>query len=181
MTKYNTKLHLGGGKIYIPGFIHVDKRPLPHIDCVQDVKDLSNFKDNSVSLIYSAHLLEHFKRVEIQEVLKEWYRVLEEGGTLRIAVPGFEEIVEIYKKYKDLKLVLGPIVGGQDYEFNSHYMIFDFKTLKEHLINAGFKKVKRFDWRKTEHSHIDDCSQAYIPHMDKKNGMPVSLNVEAIK
>ena len=181
IKKENIKLHLGCGKRYIPGFIHIDQRRLPHVDYVQDVCDLSNFKDNSIDLIYSCHLLEHFKRVEINKILAEWYRVLKKGATLRIAVPGFEEIIKIYKKYKDLKLVLGPIVGGQDYEFNSHYMIFDFKTLKEHLKIVGFKRIKRFDWRTTEHAHIDDYSQAYIPHMDKDKGMPISLNVEAIK
>lgn len=181
ITTKEIRLHLGGGKIYIPGFVHIDKRKFDHIDHVQDVKDLSNFEDESVSLIYSCHLLEHFKRKEINEVLQEWNRVLKKGGILRLSVPGFEEIIKVYEKYQDLKLVLGPIVGGQDYEYNSHYMIFDFKTLREELMKVGFKDVKRFDWRKTDHAHIDDCSQAYIPHMDKEHGLPVSLNVEAMK
>ena len=45
----------------------------------------------------------------------------------------------------------------------------------------GFKEVYRYDWRETEHSNIDDFSQAYIPHMDKENGELMSLNIEAIK
>jgi len=179
--KENIKLHLGGGKIYLPGFIHIDKRKFNHIDYVQNVKDLSNFKDNSVSLIYSCHLLEHFRRKEISDVLGEWYRVLKKGGILRTSVPGLEEIIKIYEKHKDLKLILGPIVGGQKYRHDYHRMIFDFNLLKENLIDAGFKNVKRYDWRKTDHAYIDDYSQAYIPHMDKENGLQVSLNVEAVK
>jgi len=31
------------------------------------------------------------------------------------------------------------------------------------------------------HQHIDDFSQGYLPHMDKINGMIMSLNIEATK
>lgn len=175
------KLHIGCGKVYIPGFIHVDLMDFDHIDYKIPADNLSVFDDSSADLIYACHILEHFKRTEIKNVLQEWFRVLKPGGILRVSVPGFEEIVAIYQKYGDLKLVLGPLVGGQTYLYNFHYMAFDFKFLSELLKEAGFKEVRRYDWRKTEHAKIDDFSQAYIPHMDKENGMPVSLNVEAIK
>ena len=60
-------------------------------------------------------------------------------------------------------------------------MVFDFKTLSKILKDVGFIKVERYDWRKTEHHHIDDYSQSYYPHMDKDNGILLSLNVECIK
>lgn len=175
------KFHLGCGKVHIPGFIHIDLMDFEHIDYKRSIEDLSIFEDDSVDLIYACHVLEHFKRNEVDGVLTEWLRVLKPGGILRIAVPGFEELVAIYQKYKDLNLILGPLVGGQTYEYNFHYMAFDFKTLSERLKKIGFKDVARYDWRKTEHANVDDFSQAYIPHMDKENGLPVSLNIEAIK
>jgi predicted SAM-dependent methyltransferase len=175
------KLHLGCGKVYIPGFIHVDLMDFDHIDYKIPADKLDVFEDGSVDFIYACHILEHFKRKEVEDVLKEWFRVLKPGGVLRLSVPGFEEIVAIYQRYGDLKLVLGPLVGGQTYLYNFHYMVFDFNLLSELLKKAGFKNVYRYDWKKTEHADIDDFSQAYIPHMDKEHGMPVSLNVEAIK
>ncbi len=175
------KLHLGCGNKYIPGFIHVDVMDFKHIDYKRSIEDLSIFEDNSIDLIYACHVLEHFKRNEVDRVLTEWLRVLKPKGVLRIAVPGFEELVAIYQKYKDLNLILGPLVGGQTYEYNFHFMAFDFKTLSERLKKIGFKEVVRYDWRKTEHADVDDFSQAYIPHMEKENGLPVSLNIEAIK
>ncbi|GAG94071.1 unnamed protein product, partial [marine sediment metagenome] len=33
----------------------------------------------------------------------------------------------------------------------------------------------------TIHKGYDDCSQSYIPHMDKEHGLLISLNVEAEK
>jgi len=175
------KLHLGCGKVYIPGFIHIDLMDFDHIDYKIPADNLSIFEDNSADLIYACHILEHFKRQEIEKVLKEWFRVLKPNGVLRISVPGFEEIIKIYQKFNDLNLVLGPLVGGQTYLYNFHYMVFDFKSLSEMLTKIGFKSIERYDWRKTEHASIDDYSQAYIPHMDKEDGMLVSLNVEAIK
>lgn len=175
------KLHLGCGERYIPGFIHIDVRKFPHIDYVASVDKLDIFEDNSVDLIYACHLLEHFKRNQTEDILKEWHRVLKPGGILRLATPDFEKLAEVYLKYKDLKLILGPLVGRQDYPENTHYMIFDFATLSETLKKVGFKKIYRYDWRKTIHKDYDDFSQAYIPHMDKKNGILISLNIEAEK
>lgn len=62
-----------------------------------------------------------------------------------------------------------------------HKTCYDFNSLKIILQNSGFNEIKLFDWRNTEHAHIDDHSQAYIPKMDKENGTLISLNVESIK
>ena len=174
-------LHIGCGERYIPGFIHIDVRKLPHVDYVSSADKLDMFENNSVDLIYNCHVLEHFKRNDIEVVVKEWYRVLKPGGILRTAVPDFEKLVEVYLKYKDLNLIIGPLYGRQDYSENFHYTVFDFNTLKALLLRVGFGKVYRYDWRKTIHKDHDDYSQAYIPHMDKERGLLISLNVEAVK
>jgi len=175
------KLHLGCGERYIPSFIHVDLADYPHIDYKHDILDLSMFEDNSIDLIYVCHVLEHFKRYEIERVLTEWYRVLKPCGILRVAVPDFEAIVKAYKKYMDIELIMGLLYGGQDYEYNFHHVAFDFKYLEKILKKIGFKNIHRYDWRKTIHKNYDDFSQAYIPHMDKEHGILMSLNVEAEK
>ena len=41
------KLHLGRGKRYIPGFVHIDLDDYPHIDYRSEISDLSMFEDNS--------------------------------------------------------------------------------------------------------------------------------------
>lgn len=175
------KLHLGCGKRFIPGFVHIDVVPYDHIDHVTSIDNLSMIPDNSVSLIYNCHVLEHFRRHDVDRVLREWHRVLQPGGTLRTSVPDFEGICQVYTRTKDLSLVIGPVFGRQDYLYNIHYNTFDFTTLKKYLEEAGFAKVRRYNWQDTEHADIDDYSQAYIPHMDKENGVLISLNVEADK
>jgi len=175
------KLHLGCGNKYIPGFIHIDAIKYNHVDYICNVDNLSIFTDETVDLIYNCHVLEHFHRNKTLKVLIEWYRVLKKGGVLRVAVPDFEKLSDLYHKTKDLSLVIGPIMGRQSYLYNIHYNLFDFETLKKVLFQAEFKKVKKYDWRLTEHSSIDDYSQSYYPHMDKENGLLMSLNVEATK
>ena len=78
----SSKLHLGCGKRFIPGFIHIDVIDYPHVDHVTSIDNLSIIDDNSIELIYNCHILEHFKRREINNVLKEWFRVLKPDGIL---------------------------------------------------------------------------------------------------
>ncbi len=184
------KVHLGCGSVNIPGFINIDIDNLPHIKYQVDIRDLDVFSDNSVDLIYSSHSLEYFDRSEVKLVLREWWRVLRPGGTLRVAVPDFEAIVKIYLSSGDLDSqgILGPLYGRWPYKKEKgeidtmyHKTTYDYNSLKKVLKNAGFKNIRRYTWQNTIHKDYDDYSQAYIPHMDKENGILISLNVEAEK
>jgi len=175
------KLHLGCGKRHIPGFVHIDAVDYPHIDHVTSIDNLSFISDGSVDLIYNCHVLEHFKRRDVERVLREWCRVLKPGGILRISVPDFARLCEVYQRYSKLDFVIGALFGRQDYLYNIHYNVFDFSSLSDILRRTGFTNVRTYDWRQTEHAAVDDFSQAYIPHMDKEHGMLISLNVECQK
>jgi predicted SAM-dependent methyltransferase len=175
------KLHLGCGKRHIPGFFHIDAVEYPHVDHVATIDNLGFIADDSVDLIYTCHVLEHFRRKDVGRVLREWARVLKPGGTLRVSVPDFARLCEVYQRTGDLNLVIGPIFGRQDYLYNIHYNVFDERSLGALLLDSGYKDVRRYDWRATEHAAIDDFSQAYIPHLDREHGTLISLNVEATK
>lgn len=180
------KLHLGSGKRYIPGFVHIDINPFPHIDYVHDISKLPMIKSNSCELIYFSHGIEYFDREEIKNVLKEWKRVLKKDGIIRLAVPDFEALIKVYENYKDINKILGPLFGRWQILKNKkkilyHKTVYDFKSIKGVLESAGFKQIKKYDWRKTIHKDYDDYSQSYIPHMDKEKGLLISLNVEAKK
>jgi SAM-dependent methyltransferase len=181
------KVHLGCGKRYIPGFVHVDLDDFPHIDHRHDLRSLPFLPDDSVDLIYACHVLEYFDRVEVGPVLQEWRRTLKPGGTLRLAAPDFAALAEIYRRHGDLNLIHGPLYGriaigrGENAQVLYHKTVYDFPSLKKVLESNSFRNVRRYDWRQTLHRDYDDFSQAYIPHMDKENGRLISLNVEADK
>ena len=177
------KLHLGSASKAIKGFVNVDIRELEGVDVIDNIITLEKFSENEADLIYSSHVLEHTGRREYMTVLKRWYDVLKPGGTLRIAVPDLEAVFDHYKEHGDLEVLRGFLYGGQTYDQNYHYCGWDFKRLAQDLEEVGFKvgTIKRYDWRDTEHSHIDDFSQCYLPHMQKETGKLMSLNVEAVK
>lgn len=176
------KLHLGCGYKKLEGFVNVDIRPEVTPDIIDDISVLSEIADNSVSLIYCCHVLEHFDRHSYKNVLKLWTNKLIEGGILRLSVPDLDVVAMlIHTKKYPLKSLYGPLYGGQNYPENFHYIGYNFESLSEDLIELGYKDIYRWDWRNTEHSHVDDFSQAYLPHMDKDNGIHISLNIEAIK
>ncbi len=185
------KLHLGCGKVHIEGYINIDINSYPGVDTVDDVRFLKRFKKNSVDVIYACMVLEHLGRFQYMPTLKRWYDLLKKGGCLRITIPDFEAICEYYVETKDLKTLYPALYAGQDNPQNIHYWCWDFKTLKKELESIGFKKVKRYDRNKTEHSHVRDWSLNYIPYRDKKGnilpdkkwfkGKFISLNVQAEK
>jgi len=175
------KLHLGCGTKIIKNYINIDIRENLDCDIVDDIKTLSQFNLSSVDEIYACHVLEHFSRHEYITVLKRWFEILKKGGIIKLSVPDLEKVFLQYKNGTSLRELMGFLYGGQSYEHNYHYVGFDYNTLKEDLEQIGFTDVKLWDWRESEHSNIDDFSQAYMPHMDKENGVLMSLNIQAIK
>lgn len=75
------------GKMEIPWsstiFIHDVRKPLP-------------FPDGTASAIYASHVLEHLYFQEARKLLLESFRVLADGGVLRVVVPDLKAIVEEY-------------------------------------------------------------------------------------
>ncbi len=181
------KLHLGCWHRNIPGFVNVDLCDMEHIDYKSSIDDLSMFDDESVSLIYSSHCFEYFNRQQAVEVLMEWNRVLKSGGILRLAVPDFDSLIRVYQKTNQIENILGPLYGEMDIDTRDgktklyHKTIYNFDSLFKILNENGFSDVIKYDWKNTIHKDYDDHSQAYFPHMDKENGILVSLNVEATK
>jgi len=178
------KIHLGCGKRYIPGFVHVDAVAFPHVDHVHNIRSLEMFADNSAELVYACQVLEYFDREEVGEVLGEWRRVLARGGVLRLSVPNFAILAGLYQAGFSLDYFLGTLYGkipqgGGAWLY--HRTTYDELSLSRVLSAAGFIDIEKWDWRTTEHAEVDDFSQAYFPHMDKARGLLFNLNMQARK
>lgn len=102
MGKIN--LHLGSGSNVIKGWINYDITPLKGAKKLDLRKGLPH-SDDSVDLIFSEHVIEHFTKKEGEELLHECYRVMKAGGGLRIGWPGLEKLIKAYlfksSKYKN--------------------------------------------------------------------------------
>jgi predicted SAM-dependent methyltransferase len=172
------KLHLGCGTKHLQDYTNIDIRYLPGVDEVNNIKFLRNYKENSVDEIYACHVLEHFGRWEYKEVLRRWFHILKPGGQLRLSIPNFSAICSYYIKTGDLQPLIGLLYGGQDYNENYHYITFDYSTLSNDLKSIGYSRI--IEWDEKAYPG-DDFSKAYLPHMDRENGMLMSLNLMAVK
>lgn len=180
------KIHVGCGPrpILGPGWVNVDQDPYPGIT-VCDARRLSaHFLPNSASLIYASHVVEYFDEHEVLDVLRDWHAVLSPGGVLRLAVPDLEALIALYARTRSIANVVGPLYGRLQHKDGSlifHKMAYDYPTLAFVLRMAGYRAIRRWHIEDTCHADHDDGSQAYYPHMDKENGLLLSLNVEGTK
>mgnify|MGYP001559163012 CR=1 FL=1 len=182
--KKEIKLNLGcWHRNFGDDWVHIDQCYMPHISS-HDIINLP-FESNSVDLIYASHVISYWDRVEVIDVLRNWKRFLKKGGILRLAVPDFGVMSNLYQDGKvTLDDLLGPVYGHMQVagEVIYHKTTYDHTSLIELLDNVGFNNIRRWDWRKVDHGIYDDHSQAYMaPKGDKENGTLISLNVECTK
>jgi SAM-dependent methyltransferase len=174
-------IHIGCGDKNIPGFINIDARPLKHVHIVK--RDISRlpFKSNSVTFIYMCHVLEHIPLNKVPVVLKEMCRILRpETGVLRISVPDFDKLIGLYSNnQRNLPLILSPLLGGQDYEFNYHHSVFNKEYLSLLSSDAGFRFVNEWDPNNCLYHDFDDW--ASLPINVNGSNVFISLNLEFIK
>jgi predicted SAM-dependent methyltransferase len=174
------RLHLGCGSVHIPGMLNVDGLPAPHVDLVRAVDDLSPFSAESAVLIYASHVLEHFPHHRVQSIIREWCRVLQPGGILRLAVPDFDALLRVYHAEGDrLDWIMGPLMGGQDYRFNFHQCHFNRSLLTYMLLTNGFREVR--DWQPGQDQFTTDKDWSARPFLVEGRSYQVSLNLEAVK
>ena len=178
------KIHIGCGKRnFGEDWIHIDGSDYDHVK-YHDIINLPTEK-NTVDIIYASHVFEYFDREQAITVLKKWMSYLKQDGIIRLAVPNFEIYSKLYyDKIFNLDNCLGPLYGK--WKMNDkitlyHKTTYDYNSLELLLNNVGLKNVRLWNWREVEHCNMDDYSQSYYPHLDKNNGVLLSLNVECNK
>mgnify|MGYP003327602672 FL=1 len=177
------KFNIGcGHRNFGNDWIHVDGGNYDHLNS-NDIF-ISTYDDNIADLIYASHFIEYFNRDEVLPLLRRWRQVLKPNGVLRLAVPNFEIFAKLYINGEySLDRFLGPLYGKMNMseDIIYHKTTYDFTSLEQLLKVVRMKEIREYDWRQTEHANFDDHSQAYLPHMDKEDGVLMSLNIECIK
>lgn len=156
------------------------------------------FSSNSVEVLYTSHVLEHFPRWKAQEIVKETFRVLKPGGLIRVIVPDLEVLCRRYLLTFGLPIdnltpaqrapldatAFNLLFYTKDHVTSTkasldmriaglfpHMYNYDFLDLSKLLSTAGFSSVERLTYR-----------TGRCPDIEKLDNNPdVSLYVEAEK
>ncbi len=141
--KGSIKLNLGCGEEIKSNYINIDKYN-DKADLRIDVCNLKRFRDNSVSEILASHILQHIPRSLTKNALREWYRVLEDNGTIKIRVPNFELYLKQWlNSNSDYRYDLGLChILGYEREGYPHYNGFTPEKIKMLLTESGFDVYK---------------------------------------
>jgi len=128
------------------------------------------YQDERFSYVFMGHVLEHLYPNEAIYCLKEVYRVLRKGGTVRISVPDLDRIVADYDP--NLTEVFLELIfeSKQKRDKNRHHWHYNESSLKKILKEIGFRECYRCGYRE---GRCPDLSLT-----DKRSG---SLFVESIK
>jgi predicted SAM-dependent methyltransferase len=173
------KVHLGSGPINIQGWINVDARSYEHVHVVSDGFDLREFADGAISEIYLCHVLEHFSFEEAEALLKSLKVKLRQGGVIRISVPSFDRLIEVYKlSGSDITKVKFALMGGQDYQYNFHKSLYNLKSLRELLEHCGYSNI--LEWETLADFGVDLGDWSNGTFATKQGALPISLNLKGV-
>lgn len=110
--------------------------------------------DQSVAGIYSSHMLEHMSFLDIKSVLREWKRVLVQGGVLRLCLPDAARYLSGYAKKEPFTpsevwqpgwSQTGSAIDSVNYcayMGGEHKYMFDSENTASLLVDAGFLAVE---------------------------------------
>ena len=160
----DVQIHFGCGAIADPRFINVDARPMPHVHLVTKSPLLQPFGVSTANSLYACHVFEHLTFLRQEAILKRWFQILKPGGTLRLSVPDFDKIVDIYQRSgNEVRSVQAELMGGQDYPGNFHCAIFTADHLRQLLERSGFVEIEHWHPRELDawpkdHSWSDHVS-----------------------
>ena len=144
-----------------PDFVNLDYQWRPGIELCWDITKGMPFKARSIKGIFIEHCLEHFTYYQCCGLLKEFHRMLQPGGVVRIVAPDAELYLDLYQKSQQGEFVEFPFVSRQDlqngvtpmmavnrvFRDHGHLFAYDAKTLEMMLRNAGFADIRKESFR----------------------------------
>lgn len=126
-------------------WVNIDSQEKWHPDIVMDGAHLL-YPDESADYVVLHHVLEHFGCGEAAGLIKEAYRVLKPGGSLRVYVPDLRALAEAYLMGKISTQIYvtnlyGAYMGAEE---DRHKWAFDGNSLVEFLqAQAPWSNIQR--------------------------------------
>lgn len=158
------KLNLGCGPHALPGWLNYDINGARRMDVVPIDLALGRLPhtDESVDFIFSEHFIEHINREQGARLVKECYRVLKQGGVIRISTPDLHALTKRYLRGEIIKIpgVWEPKTPAQMFNEGmrlwDHLFLYDGEEIADLLDEAGFS-IRTFtgcDWHESDHEAL---------------------------
>lgn len=138
----------GGRNPFNPDeYLNVDIVDLPKVDLRFDIRKKFPIDDDVIAEIISIATLEHFREPDNLHILKEFHRILQPGGVLRISTPDIEAIAKGIAEGEDLHVInqhlFGKYKSQQTEDFDLHKWMYPADQLIKVLTEIGFKDAER--------------------------------------
>jgi hypothetical protein len=137
------KLNLGCGWDHREGWVNVDFLEEHKPDVIADVLELP-FPEGSAAEILAQDVLEHLPRTNTRTALDEWFRVLEENGSIEVRVPSLfnaVSLMQLNQFFNFHETLIQNLYGTQAYTGDVHLTSFTDITLSKYFYEAGFRSV----------------------------------------
>ena len=180
-TTEQPSLYLGAGNHELEGWLNSDLYPHSRQSIHLDATEQFPFHNDTFRYVFSNHMIEHLTYPEGVRMLAECFRVLQPGGTLRVATPDFDFLLSLHAE-PDRPLTARYIEwqcewinrdGGEAAPTDSpifvvnnfmrdwgHQFIYDRYALRKALVDAGFQDVHEYTLDESPHEKLRGIGNA---------------------
>ncbi|MEH2557274.1 putative SAM-dependent methyltransferase [Bradyrhizobium algeriense] len=189
-----TGLQIGSGSHKRDGWLNSDL-PGSGAEIGIDITERLPFQDSSLHSIYGCEVIEHIPKHAVLPFFKEAFRVLRPRGVFRLTTPDLEEICriilgisnectieQISTIWLEDKRLTRDIWANAMFRSWGHQYVWDFESLREIALSAGFSALERKPPQVTGSSFLE------LKNLETRYGMPpppfvwaTSIIAEAVK
>ncbi len=151
------KLHVGCGASILPGWINIDRHPLPGVDRVVDVRGGLPF--DGVDFIYGEHFLEQLPLADGLRFLAECRRALADHGVLRLTTPNLEWVWRTH--YAANGGVAECLNLNRAFHGWGHHFLYNRAMLTRVVAAAGFAAIDFVHYGESRHEALRGLEQHF--------------------
>lgn len=170
------RLHIGCGDNELPGWLNTELDPKGG-QIFLDATRPFPFASDQFQYIYSEHMIEHVGWAQGGAMLRECWRVLKPGATIRLVTPDLERLTrllsgpltDLERSYLDYCVRTYGLPDGPQPAVHvvnhfmrawGHQFIYDGKTLRQQLAGAGFTDIVPAPLEDSTHRELSGLAKA---------------------